>query len=262
MLTNARYLCRRTITLWVMTFFITGLSILILPSCKKNSSAQTGTISGVVSPATAAFVVRATSTSGSVVSYFFDYGSGEFTLPGLAYDTWSIQAYPRGGYALPDPVLVRLNAPASSKHNINISEKADDGKMTYSIDGVVHTAFHYYSRSQYVAPEQLLFLYMSTVDAQSIYQLYIGVDDVTAPGTYAIRDVPDLNCQVTRMVNDTYVEYWGTFNGGSGVLTLNSFDTISRRASGTFTVTAIRTVPDANDTLVITDGTFENLFME
>ena len=84
------------------TLFVSSIIVFFFANCNKNDDSNTqnrvGTILGVISPADAAFVVRATSSAGIIFSYYVD-AAGHYNISNLSHGNYSLQAYLKGGYS-------------------------------------------------------------------------------------------------------------------------------------------------------------------
>ena len=147
---------------------------------------------------------------------------------------------------------------------ISLPIKNDDGEVAYTIDGVSYSSFYPFSSAAYgwIGKNSFLFSNATGLNPAGRWSIYVVVDSVNGPGSYPIDHTLNYNCQIEKRIGDNTVGFWSTISGGSGVVNISSMDTLSRRISGTFNVTAASTNTIIPGNIIISDGVFDNLYYE
>ncbi|MBC7447975.1 MAG: hypothetical protein H7330_07930 [Hymenobacteraceae bacterium] len=247
--------------LWstTLTSLLVG-STLLFSACKKDKNGDVtpvGSISGKFEPANSISKVTATDTTGNTTAVFTTtpVADGTFAVDNLLAGNYTLSFSPKTGYTAPAARAVTVEAGATTDQGtITVAPTgggASGGTLTYKVGGTAVTAT---TVAGSYGSNILLLLGNTGTTPSTTQVLGISVPSITGPGTFSIS---------SGAANGTYTRGsagWSTGGGGTGSVVVTTFNTTTRKASGTFSFTApALSGSSATGSKAITNGIFTNV---
>jgi hypothetical protein len=252
----------------LISMFLVLISALIFPSCHKHNPPSTGTVSGSISPVSAASEVILTSTTSSQ-GYSQTYTQtpnidGSFTFESVTPGSYELSIAPITGYIAPveDPLNIAAGQNPlgefylSPNTNTPPSPPVQQGSFTFTLNnGTVYTYSSPYLLCTYSSPN----LFIETAGATNpYYEIQISLNGVSGLNSYSISNTSTNYLRLFYNINpSTNDGYWNTGGSGSGRVTITQLNTTTRLVSGYFIGSL--TPQGATVGNIIINGSFTNL---
>ena len=230
-------------------------STLLFSACKKDKDddtdnpTPTGSISGKFTPTSA--ITRVTATNSASVGTSATPGAdGTFGINNLNAGNYTVSFTAATGFTAPATRTVAVTAGAiNDLGTITVSPGGSGGTggtMSYKVDGTAVTA----TLVQGVYTSGALAIAGTTGVGTAGQSVNLAINSITGAGTFPISLLSSNVGTYTANANT-----WSTILTGSGTIVVSSFNTTTRKASGTFNFVA-NGFGGATGTKTITNGVF------
>ena len=221
-----------------------------------TNAADTGSLTGVVSPAVAVKAINALFLkNGKTYSVSADTVTGAFTLASLPVGNYRVSFATDPQYNAIAPVNTLVTAKTITGLGTLTTKKADF-YLSYEIDGTFEGWFfkgYYSSPYFYIGP---LAIGSYPEDMRTAYYPSITLDSLTRPGTYTCKGASKSKITYSgiRLGSGARISYQSTeYAGGEGAVVITSIDTVNRVIKGMFTAT-LTSATGSSAARVITKG--------
>lgn len=229
-------------------------SMLLFGACKKDSTSQdpepAGVIAGKFSPAAAITTVTATDAASATFTAT-PAADGSFTISDLKAGSFTVSFTPKTGYAAPANRAVTVTAGQTNDLgtiNVTTGSSGSGGSVTYKLDGTSVTA----SAVNSVFSSGIFVMNAASAGGSS---LGLSISGITGPGNFPLGPL--------NFATGSYTvggAAWATTLSGSGNINVTTFNTTTRKASGTFNFTAGPALGgSATGNKQVTNGVFTNV---
>ena len=232
-----------------LTFILLATMAGFVTSCSDDDDATpaTGTVTGTISPANGAsqvYLITGTDTIKGAPS-----ASGTYELKDVKAGDYQITVKANANYTAPAPAAVNVTAGnTTTVPVITLTALPAGGAASVVIGGVTYAGTPTFAN---FGTGKLFYL-------SNGYQVHITLPaNITGPATFTTAN-SDLNFMV--LSNSTGAN-WDTDNtGGTGTLTVTSFNATTKKGSATFSFTAAAS--SGSTTKVGTNGTLQNVTLK
>lgn len=217
--------------------------------------AQTGTLSGQITPATSITTVTATSSTNQTVTAT-PTAAGAYSFANLAAGTYTLSFTPAAGYTAPAPQTVTVSAGGNTTAT-PVTVISSGGSGSISVGGVTTT------------PPLILANFISnnlsiTLASVTGTSVVLNMDGfANAVATFQLANPSNSTQLIYSQTIGTVTQQWTTAgflsnNMGSGTIVVTAVGANPRRVSGTFNATAYPATSASTGTKAIT-GSFSNV---